>query len=95
MLVHIDPAQVNLTIRGEHIETTPSTSFTQERGWVDAGDLWRGAHVRQADGSFDAVWSVQVETEPQVMYNLTVAQAHTFLWGLGDGWCIIQLVDHH
>jgi hypothetical protein len=84
VLVHLDPAQVHLTIGGEHVETTPEHPFfTHERGWVDAADLWLGAHVRQADGSFDAVWPITVETEPQVMYNLTVAQAHTFFVGAG------------
>ena len=83
VMAHRDPAQVHLTLGGEFIETTPEHPFfTQERGWVDAGDLWRGAHVRQADGSFDPIWSIAVETEPQVMYNLTVAQAHTFFVGV-------------
>jgi hypothetical protein len=25
--------------------------FTLERDWVDAGNLWRGAYVRRADGA--------------------------------------------
>jgi hypothetical protein len=33
VLVHLDPAQVHLTIGGEHVETTPEHPFfTQERG---------------------------------------------------------------
>ena len=79
VIVHTDPAQVHLLLDGELLETTPEHPFyTLERGWVDAGDLWVGAHIRKADGSYGRVQFLVVEREPQVMYNLTVAEAHTF-----------------
>jgi hypothetical protein len=82
VLIHVDPVQVHLTIDGEHVETTPEHPFfTLERGWVDAGELRVGERVRRANGFYGLVQAVVVETEPQVMYNLTVAEAHTFFVG--------------
>ena len=82
VIVHTDPTQVHLLLDGELLETTPEHPFyTLERGWVDAGDLWVGAHIRQADGSYGQVQFLAVEREDQVMYNLTVAEAHTFFVG--------------
>jgi hypothetical protein len=88
VIAHTDPAILRLIIGGAVLKATAEHPFfTQERGWVDAGDLWQGAHVRRADGTYDVVWSVAVETEPQVMYNLTVAQAHTFFVGV-ERWLV-------
>ncbi len=81
VLIHSDPIQVQLTI-DESLETTPEHPFfTAERGWVTAHDLRLGEHVRQLDGSIGVLRSLWVETEPQLMYNLTVAGAHTFFVG--------------
>ncbi len=85
VLVHTDTTQVHLTIDGEQIETTPEHPFfTQGRGWVDASDLRAGDHVRRADGSTGQVQVIEVEQQAQVMYNLTVAVAHTFFVGEGE-----------
>ena len=82
VIVHTDPTQVHLLLDGELLETTPEHPFyTLERGWVDAGDLWVGAHIRQADGSYGRVQFLTVEREDQVLYNLTVDEAHTFFVG--------------
>ncbi len=49
---HLDRTITQITLGGEHLETTPEHPFyTRERGWVAAGKLWAGAHVRQADGT--------------------------------------------
>jgi hypothetical protein len=83
VLVHDDPVEVQLHIGGEQISTTPEHPFfTLELGWVDAGDLWRGAHIRRADGSFALLWDFTVDARPRRMYNLTVATAHTFFVGV-------------
>jgi hypothetical protein len=51
-IAHQDEVVVDLTLDDEWLETTAHHPFfTQERGWVDAGKLWLGAHVRKADGS--------------------------------------------
>src|SRR5262249_47910440 len=80
--VHLDPVLVDLTLHCERIETTPHHPFfTQERGWVDAGALQLGTHIRKADGSMGVLQTMTLVQRPQVMYNLTVAIAHTFFVG--------------
>src|SRR5206468_2615195 len=82
VLAHRDPIRVTLTIGGAPIETTPEHPFyTRDCSWVPAGSLWVGAEVWEADGSFGVVQAVVVAAQPQVMYNLTVAEAHTFFVG--------------
>ena len=49
-----------------------------------AGLLWPGAHVREANGQSGVVGAVTFVPHPQTMYNLTVAQAHTFFVGSGQ-----------
>jgi hypothetical protein len=86
---HIDPVIVHLTIDGERIETTPEHPFyTQERGWVDAGELQVGEHIHTADWDFGTVESVETLQQTQVMYNLTVDEAHTFF--VGDGQWLVH-----
>jgi hypothetical protein len=46
-----------------------------------AGELWQGAHIRKADGTFGTVEQINIVERAKVMYNLTVAQAHTFFVG--------------
>jgi hypothetical protein len=57
------------------------------RGWVAAADLRPGDAVRQVDGTYGLVTRVALEARPQVLYNLTVATAHTFFVG-DDGWLV-------
>ncbi len=81
---HEDPIIVNLTIDGEVIETTPNHPFYTAKGeWIEAGDLQIGAKIRQADGSYGLVESVVFVERTQWMYNLTVAEAHTYFVGVG------------
>ncbi len=54
-------------------------------GWVPAGELLLGDVVRSAAGAVDALVLV---ASPQVMYNLTVAEAHTFF--VGDGQWLVH-----
>ena len=73
-----------LSFDGEEIETTPEHPFySLERGWIDAGELEPGERIRQGDGGFGFVESVSFVVQPQSMYNLTVAEAHTFFVGQG------------
>jgi len=83
--VHQDPVVVYLGIEGEVIETTPEHPFyTAEGEWAPAGELKAGDQVRRADGSFGVVRAVVLVAAPQAMYNLTVANAHTFFVGQGQ-----------
>jgi hypothetical protein len=82
VLVHLDPTLVLLTIDGDRIETTPEHPFyTEAARWVPAGELRPGQRVRKADSSYGVVEAVAFAPRPQVMYNLTVAHAHTFFVG--------------
>jgi len=82
VIVNLDPALLALTIDGQVVEATPGHPFyVAGHGWVNAGDLWVGAPIRHADGTTGTVQGIRLETRPQVMYNLTVADAHTFFVG--------------
>jgi RHS repeat-associated protein len=84
LISHQDPVITHLTIAGERLETTPEHAFyTEERRWVPAQDLQVGMHIWRADGTMGRVQSVLQVQQRQRMYNLSVAQAHTFF--VGDG----------
>ena len=57
--------------------------YTAEEEWVNAGDLSLGEEILALDGTIGVVEGVEVVTDSQPMYNLTVADAHTFF--VGDG----------
>jgi hypothetical protein len=79
---HLDTDLVTLTIEGEEIETTSKHPFfTLERGWTPAGDLWIGAHVLQAGGDSGEIEGITYKHSKEMMFNLTVDQAHTFFVG--------------
>ncbi|MEZ4730246.1 MAG: polymorphic toxin-type HINT domain-containing protein [Caldilineaceae bacterium] len=89
VISHTDSVIEYLTIDGEQLETTPEHPFfTQERGWVEADELWTGAHVYRADGRLGTVQNAIVARRQQPMYNLTVAQAHTFF--VSDGQWLVH-----
>ena len=82
---HVDPVLVTLVVNGEHIATTPEHPFyIGSNGWTPAGALQVGDEIRRATGEAGIVQSVTVTKRPQVMYNLTVADAHTFFVGNGQ-----------
>ena len=93
VISHVDPEIVLLTIDGETLETTadhpfyelesaPWLAVGQTAGrWTDALDLQAGDRVWKADGASGVVQSVEVALVQQRMYNLTVAEAHTFFVG--------------
>ncbi len=85
---HLDPAVVTLTIADETIDTTPEHPFyVATRGWVEAGQLVMGDRIRRLDDSYGEVVAVRQVVRPEVMYNLTVAGAHTFFVG-EKGWLV-------
>ncbi|MEZ4709784.1 MAG: polymorphic toxin-type HINT domain-containing protein [Caldilineaceae bacterium] len=97
---HMDPVVVTLTIDGEQIETTPEHPFyaavsapwlavgqTAWR-WTPAAELEAGDRVYQSDGTTGVVQALVVEAAPQLMYNMTVAQAHTY--AVGDGQWVVH-----
>ena len=77
-----------MTINGEEVTTTPEHPFLRANGeWTPAGELAIGATLRHADGSVGRVQAIAFAATPQVMYNMTVADAHTYT--VGDGaWAV-------
>jgi hypothetical protein len=81
---HLDPVVTLLVMDGELIEATPEHPFFAPGvGWREAGKLWPGAPVRKADGGVGIVEAVESVAIEQSMWNLTVAEAHTYF--VGDG----------
>ena len=80
-IAHLDHEIVTVVIEGERIYTTPEHPFYVNGQWIDAGQLSVGNLVRRLDGSAGDVEAITLEERPQVMYNLTVAEAHTFFVG--------------
>ena len=72
---------ISLAIDGQVIETTPEHPFYVDGEWVAAGDLAVGDGIRSLDDDLGIVQAIQVEYHPQEMYNLTVADAHTYFVG--------------
>lgn len=68
-------------IEGEFIATTPTHLFYTTEGWVEAGELGEDAYVVRAGGAPGQVWESLTFTLPRQMYDLTVAEAHTFFVG--------------
>jgi hypothetical protein len=72
----------------ELIHTTSEHPFlTEEEGFVAAGQLEVGMHVLRADGTFGVVVKVRAVTGSSLMYNLEIAQDHTFTVG-NDQWIV-------
>ena len=86
----VSPAQpaprqrFNLAINGELILTTPDHPFfTDTLEQIPAGHLQVGDRLWQGDLGYGVVEAVVVVSQPQLMYNLSVDEAHTFF--VGDG----------
>lgn len=58
--------------------------LTMEKGFVPVSQITLGMHVLNADGTVGVVTGWHVVPGTQVMYNLEVAQDHTFTVGAGD-----------
>jgi hypothetical protein len=87
-IAHYDQTIVELTIDEEVLETTADHPFyTTENEWVEAADLQVGDRVWNVEGGWGVVEAVEVVAEPQMMYNLTVDEAHTFFVG-EEGWLV-------
>jgi RHS repeat-associated protein len=85
VIAHEDEHVLKLTIDAETLTTTAEHPFYVEgHGWLPAEALRAGLRVRRSDGGFGLVRALALERQPQRMYNLTVAQAHTFFVGRGQ-----------
>jgi len=87
--VHEDPLIVHLIIDGELIQTTPEHPFRLANGeWVPAAALEIGSQVQRANGTTGIVAAIEFSHDSQLMYNLTVATAHTYF--VGDGQWLVH-----
>ena len=101
--IHTDNDLVDLTITttthaphstvgkksNEVLHTTEKHPFfTLEHGFVPVQNLMLGMHVLQADGQIGVITGRKVVPGTKVMYNLEVAQDHTFT--VGDGQWVVH-----
>lgn len=76
------------TKKTEVIHTTSKHPFlTTDQGFIAAGDLKVGMKVQSADGSIGTITSWKTVQGTKTMYNLEVAQDHTFAVG-NDEWIV-------
>jgi hypothetical protein len=68
----------------EVVATDGHPFWTDLRGWVDAGDLVVGDQLRGDSGELIAVTGVAAETRIAIVYNLTVANFHTYYVMIAD-----------
>lgn len=82
---HLDPLVIVLSVDGDQIETTPEHPFYAAAGeWIPAGELQIGDHIVKANGGSSMITAIVAIPQAQVMFNLTVIQAHTFYVGEGQ-----------
>jgi hypothetical protein len=71
------------TKMSETIHTNKEHPFlTKEKGFLPVGQITLGMHVQRADGTYGVVTGWKVVAGSEVMYNLEVAQDHTFTVGI-------------
>jgi hypothetical protein len=58
--------------------------FTEEQGFLPVGQLKLGMHVLRADGRYGVITGYKLVPGAKTMYNLEVAQDHTFTVGVGQ-----------
>jgi len=86
---------ITTTTQGQQGKTSTKTNevihtnqkhpfFTLEQGFLPVGKIRLGMHILRADGNVGVVTGWQVVPGTQVMYNLEVAQDHTFTVGTGQ-----------
>ena len=76
------------TKTSETIHTNKKHPFlTKEKGFLPVGQITLGMHVLRADGTYGMVAGWKVVPGAEVMYNLEVAQDHTFTVGT-DQWVV-------
>jgi len=79
--------------KGELLHTTSEHPFlTTERGFLPAGQLVIGMHILRANGSTGIITGWKIVPGTKVMYNLEVANDHTFTVGAGQ-WVVHNRCD--
>ena len=60
--------------------------FAEGLGWTEAGDLMPGDQIRGQDLGLITILGVTLDDSPQRVYNMEVADAHTYFAGELDVW---------
>jgi hypothetical protein len=77
--------KTTVTRTSETLHTNQKHPFlTREKGFLPVGQIKLGMHVLRADGSYGEVTGWKVVPGVQTMYNLEVAQDHTYTVGSGQ-----------
>jgi hypothetical protein len=92
--LHVTPGKPILEIwvqeagaEPELIEVTPGHPFwIAGEGWVDSDQLTPGDHLSTADGDPASVVSVASTARTETVYNLTIAEHHTYFVGATETW---------
>ncbi len=88
VMARIDPLLTTLTIDAETLVTTADHPFLTSGGWRRAGELGLGDQVQSAGGMPGVISGLSWRAGPQLMFTLTVAEAHTY--AVGDGRWIVH-----
>lgn len=88
LVATVKDAHGKTTQKQEVIHTNEKHPFlTKEKGFIPVSQLKPGMHVLEAGGSYGMVTKLVVVSGAEWMYNLTVAQDHTYAVGL-DRWIV-------
>lgn len=79
-LERADGATSRMGVTSEH------PLFMVGEGWIDAGSLAPGDLIRDRDLNALTILSVEADTRPQMVYNLEIAEAHTYFAGELEVW---------
>ncbi len=78
-----------ITHQSDVVHTTSEHPFlTKEQGFVPAGMVKVGMHILRADGRIGVIIGRKMVAGTRVMYNLEIAQDHTFT--VGDGQWVVH-----
>ncbi|HVB24546.1 MAG TPA: RHS repeat-associated core domain-containing protein [Ktedonobacteraceae bacterium] len=88
LVATVEKAHDKPTKQDELIHTNEKHPFlTKEKGFIPVSQLKLGMHVLEANGSYGVVAKLVVVPGAMWMYNLTVAQDHTYAVGL-EQWIV-------
>ncbi|MEP3865322.1 MAG: polymorphic toxin-type HINT domain-containing protein [Paracoccaceae bacterium] len=66
--------------------TSEHPLFVIDEGWLDASQVAPGDQIRNSNLQALTVLSMDVDTRPQIVHNLEIADAHTYFAGELEAW---------
>ncbi|MEP4511033.1 MAG: polymorphic toxin-type HINT domain-containing protein [Paracoccaceae bacterium] len=83
MWITVEDAQGQITRMGV---TSEHPLFVIGEGWLDASQVAPGDQIRNSNLQALTVLSIDVDTRPQIVHNLEIAEAHTYFAGELEAW---------